>query len=189
MKITTVRIAQGFFTVYCASLLIHLVAQEANDGALGPTSAGRLNLSLEISNRPNPTLTLINRGGGASQIPAFLGETLSRALGEKRNVEFPVCLDGTGGEEVTVSVEPTASDEMTLTGANGERVSYEVSIRGNRGAGNTQAKDKKVQYRQPANGLCDEDSALKVEVTLPDELPAASVAQLRGRFRLMITAE
>ena len=187
MNIKATRFWRASIAYFCLALAISGSAQETNDGKLRSQSLGRINLSLEVTNRPNPTLTLINRGGGSSSIPGFVGETLTRALGQNRNVEFPVCIaDGVGGE-ITVSVENEENEERVLTGTNGEKIPFEVSIKGNKGLASE--NPKRVQHIKPENEACSEDSTMKVKITLPEDVPLASTSLLRGRFKLMITAE
>lgn len=187
MKIKATRFWRIPIANFCLALAISSSAQETNDGKLRSQSLGRINLSLEITNRPNPTLTLVNRGGGSTSIPGFVEETLTRALSQNRNAEFPVCIaDGSGGE-ITVSVENDETEERMFTGPNGEKIPFEVSIKGNKGLANEDAK--KVQYIKPENEVCNEDSSMKIKITLPDDAPLASTSLLRGRFNLTITAE
>jgi hypothetical protein len=186
-KIGRIAFITGLSAYLSLSAISPISAQEANDGQLGTLSSGRAHMSLEITNGQNPTLTLVNSRGSASKIPGFLEDTIIRRLGEQRTVEFPVCLGGSGENEVTVSVDSADASEMMLTGLNGAQIPYKVNIKGNRAVGSD--NDQKVQYLNPENGHCDEDTALIVQVTLSDERPLASAASLRGRFRLTITAE
>lgn len=186
-RIRQIIFIQGVSALLCMPAFVEISAQEANDGDLGPQSSGRVNMSLEITNRPNPTLQLNNPGGGVAKIPGFLESTLLRALGQYRNVEIPVCLARNGASEFTVSVDSDENDDMMLTGVNGEQIPYEVNIKGNRGNGKD--FEKKAQYIQPENGACDTGSALKMQITLPETSSLESAALLRGRFRLIITAE
>jgi len=187
MKTKEIRFWRVSIAYFCLALAISGSAQETNDGKLRSQSLGRINLSLEITNRPNPTLTLINHGGGSFNMPGFLRETLTRALGQNRNVEFPVCISNGIGGEITVSVENDENQERVFTGANGEKIPFEVSIKGNKGLANENAK--RVQYIKPEDEACNEGSSMQVKITLPEDVPLASTSLLRGRFKLMITAE
>jgi hypothetical protein len=186
-KIRHIVFIQGISALFCMPAFFQISAQETNDGDLGRQSSGRVNMSLEITNRPNPTLQLGNPGGGVANIPGFLEGTLLRALGQNRNVEIPVCFAQNGASEFTVSVDSDENDDMMLTGLDGEQIPFEVNINGSHGNGNDFGK--KVQYIQPENGACDTDSALKMQITLPETPSLASAVLLRGRFRLIITAE
>jgi hypothetical protein len=174
------------FGCFLAALLFLAEISAQNGTTVGAVSTGQIEMALEITNRPNPTLTLINKeGGGSESIPAFLAETLSKALGEKRNATFPVCLGGTSNGEVTVSVESQDGGRLLLTSDTGAQIPYDVSIKGKTNSANT----RKAQYKQTEGAICDESSALQVEITIPGNLPPESTSQLRGRFRLTVTNE
>jgi hypothetical protein len=184
MKLKAIRFWRASIAYFCVALAFSGSAQETNDGKLRSQSLGRVNLSLEITNRPNPTLILINRGDGTFTIPGFVAETLTRALSQNRNVEFPVCIVDGSGDEITVSVE---NEEKMFTGEKGEKIPFEVSLKGNKAL--AKEHTKRVQYIKPENEACNEDSSMKLKITLPEDAPPASTSLLRGRFKLTITAE
>jgi len=160
--------------------------QDSNAGDLGATSKGQISFSLEITNRPNPTITLINNGGGTSSIPAFVADRLTQALSDKRNANFPVCIAGTTGEEITVFVESQTAEDQFISASDGIKIPFDVTIKGNSG---TQAKGKKAQYRPNPAVTCAESTALEVEISIPQSPDTENISNFRGKFNLLLTNE
>lgn len=158
-------------------------AQNDNDGQLGPRSSGRISLTLEITERASPTLTLVSAAGTETRLPAFLENELSRSLGESGTAQFPICLQDNGGGGSTVNLA-SGSEDMILTGQNGESIRYEVTI-----SETTPEPAEIASSKDSGPAGCDGDAQFLVEVAVLDELPAAARAQLQGQFRLMITPE
>jgi len=160
------------------------MGQNDNDGQLGLQSTGRIRLALEITERSNPILTLVNSSGAAFQLPAFLENQLSQSLSESGIAQFPLCMQDIGSGTASVSLD-SEPEEMILTGPNGENVRYEVNI-------SDMTPDAGINSAQPENaepGGCEEGSQMTVEISILDDLPASRQSQLTGQFRLMISPE
>jgi len=170
------------FALFGFALAVSVQAQELNDGKFGSASQGRIDLFLEVNNRPNPLLQLITPGGSVIGVPAFLEESLSNALGEKRNIEFPVCLGGLIDSSAKVDVE---SEGLLLSGQSGQDIPYKARIERNLEA----RTDGSVRANSEVRASCDESSALLVHVAIPQNLPASVVKALRGSFKLTLTSE
>ena len=160
------------------------MGQNDNDGQLGRQSTGRISLALEITERANPILTLVDSSGAPFQLPAFLENQLSQSLTESGVAQFPLCMQDTGSGAASVSLD-SAPEEMILTGPNGETIRYEVNIV--EMAGETDVNGTRPGNSEPSG--CEEGSQMTVEISILDDLPASGQSQLTGQFRLMISPE
>jgi hypothetical protein len=197
LNLLITRIVFFGFALPCLTLLAGVTAQESLNGELAEVSYGEISVSLEITNRPNPTLTLINRGNGNTAIPAFVAEALTKALSNSNNASFPVCLLVTSNQEVTVSVVSSVNEQY-LTGDDGSRMPFALKLNGN-DKGSNNGNGQSTKYKPNDNLSCSEDSALDVEITLGESLAktGSSVSAnginkptaYRGSFKLLIRAE
>lgn len=168
----------------CAGVVA--IAQETDSGDLAPSSTGQIVMSLEITNRPNPTLSLTNRRGSIASIPQFVEERLLPALTGRNNFNFPLCLAGTGGNEVTVIAQSSDDGTQFLLSDDGSKIPFGVTVKGN--AAN-QLADRKTQYRRSDDIDCNADSALEVTITISEQQNQPGWTTLRGQFNLIITSE
>ncbi|MFT7547834.1 MAG: hypothetical protein ACI9VI_001675 [Candidatus Azotimanducaceae bacterium] len=185
--------------ITCIGLLLlgSVAAQESRDGELGPSSYGELSLTLEITNRPNPTITLINRGGGSSAIPAFVAEKLLNALGDKNNANFPVCLAIPGNYEATVSITTSAEEQFLISG-DGSKIPFTLKLNGNSSPNGNNGNGQSARYKPSDDLSCSEGSGLDVEINLGEPLPdnsnnargnSRNLKSYRGSFKLLIRVE
>jgi hypothetical protein len=166
---------------------VQLVAQESNNGNLEIYSSGYLQLGLKITNG-NPKVSVINANGQIEQLPAFVAEKMIEALNNGRSSNFPLCLSG-DGEVVTVAV---GSGDKVFETVDGSQVPFEIFLASSLGESSDalgQNRGQKAQYQPRQEGLCDEESALQVEIVLEDAYQPNSSDRLKGKFTLIVSAE
>ena len=166
---------------------VQLVAQESNNGNLEIYSSGYLKLGLEVTNG-NSKVSVINSNGQIEQLPAFVAEKMMEALNNGRSSNFPLCLSG-NEEAVTVTV---GNGNKVLETGGGSQVPFEIFLASSLGEGSDargRKRGQKAQYQPRPEKLCDEESALQVEIVLEEAYQPSRSDGLKGKFTLIVSAE
>lgn len=153
-----------------------LIAQEQNNGELGLSTRGHVNMTLQ---KPTGALaglaTALNNRGSDNR--SFVARQVLEELASQKSARISICI---------TSEDESSFDVSSLNAANrlenefGEKVSFDIAFGA---SGETSAKYKS------SRGNCDNDSTIPLTINLERPISGQSARRIRGKINLLVKAE
>ena len=170
----------GAPSLIAIGLTVYSLAAAQNGGQLDSIGIGLVNVSLEVINSGSATAnTFIETGQSSSQIDVIL----SRQLGEQGTIDFPLCVYGDGQQSFSVDGSTLNATQRYLTTETGEQVPYRISLSG------VTSTDGEYVISTVQPDECTAETALNVQLSIPDDYQLTGNTTLSGSFQILLKAE
>ncbi len=176
----------GHFKIFCLSLAILppaslLHAAEQNEGLLGESSRGHINLSFEVNENIVAGFIKNYQEKPRSEFRSLLTSQLVQHIQERAAVNLPLCVISNGGGYYEITpFEASREEDNALHAANGELLPFYVVL--------GEAEENSAKYKAATN-VCDADSAIQVSIRLRQDFNSQEMGSIRGKVRLLVKSE
>lgn len=156
-----------------------LYAQEQNNGELGSSTRGHINMTLQ---KPAGVLagltTAINNGGAANR--SYAGKQALEDLINKKSANIPLCIRSNDESTFEISTIENEGFVNQIENEFGENLAFVIEF--------GSALENSAKYKSSTNN-CDSDSTIPLTINLEQSNTSENSRKLRGKINLLIKAE
>ncbi|MAM71171.1 MAG: hypothetical protein CMP91_08525 [Gammaproteobacteria bacterium] len=158
-----------------------LTAAEHNDGMLGPSSTGHINMVFEVSENVVAGFLQSNLEKPRSEFRHFIGSRLVQRLQHTGTATLPFCVMSHGGAYYEIVSYESGDDFNNFQQENNDStLPYFVVL------GDSEAN---VAKYKSVSEVCDASSAIQVKIKLNQNFNAEQISNFRGRLNLLVKSE